>query len=355
MSRYRSRLEKLANRPDDKSRRRGELDLARIPHNALISDHMNRTHAAMLPDLDPDPFGERLPLMTRGPLQLLGGRFHFESNSRDLLRLVDCAYADLPKHRLSAFPAPQFKVRLLLGSKSPPLYRRRSEPAPMAMFCGAGLLGGAANSSNFVVLSPRQQSARRVVIAPPTLLKFPYHARYEFLEFAVFSLASRTQGLASLHAACVGRAGRGLLLMGPSGSGKSTVTMLCMLRGFDFVSEDSVFVAPDTMRATGVANFLHVRADSLHWLGRTREAAAIRKSRVIRRRSGVRKFEVDLRRGGFSLAPSPPTIAAIVFPVGAECRRSSAAAACCPRSAARANLTASQAYAAGQPQWSAFL
>jgi hypothetical protein len=313
---------------------------------------MNRTHAAMLPDLDPDPFGERLPLMTRGPLQLLGGRFHFESNSRDLLRLVDCAYADLPKHRLSAAPAPRFKVRLLLSSTSPPSYRKRSEPAPMAMFCGAGLLGGAANSSNFVVLSPRQQSA--LVVLAPQMLDFPYHARYEFLEFAVFSLASHTQGLASLHAACVGRAGRGLLLMGPSGSGKSTVTMLCMLRGFDFVSEDSVFVAPDTMRATGVANFLHVRADSLRWLGRTREAAAIRKSRVIRRRSGVRKFEVDLRRGGFSLAPSPPTIAAIVFLSGQNAG-DRAPLRLLSKSAARANLTASQAYAAGQPQWRAFL
>ena len=40
--------------------------------------------------------------MTREPLQLLGGRFHFESNSRELLRLVDSAYAELPRHRLAA-------------------------------------------------------------------------------------------------------------------------------------------------------------------------------------------------------------------------------------------------------------
>jgi hypothetical protein len=312
---------------------------------------MNRTHAAMLPDLDADPFGERLTLMTRGPLQLLGGRFHFDSNSRELLRLVDCAYADLPKHRLSV-PTPQFKVRLLLSSTSPPRHRRRAEPPPMAMFCGAGLLGGAANSSNFVVLSPHQHAG--LVVVAPHMLRFPYHTRYEFLEFAVFSLASRTQGLASLHGACVGRAGRGLLLMGPSGSGKSTVTMLCMLRGFDFVSEDSVFVAPDTLRATGVANFLHVRADSLRWLGRTREAAAIRESRVIRRRSGVRKFEVDLRRGDYSLAPSPLKIVAIVF-LSAQIAGDHAPLRLLSKSAARVNLTASQAYAAGQAPWGTFL
>jgi hypothetical protein len=305
----------------------------------------------MVPDLYADPFGERLPLLTRGPLQLLGGRFHFESNSQELLRLVDSAYAGLPNHRLVS-PAPQFNVRLLLSSKSPPSHRRRSEPPPMAMFCGPGLLGGAANSSNLVILSQSQHAG--LVVLAPQMLKFPYHSRYEFLEFAVFSLASRTQRLASLHAACVSRAGRGLLLMGPSGSGKSTVTMLCSLRGFDFVSEDSVFVVPDSMRATGLANFLHVRADSLRWLGRTPEAAAIRKSPVIRRRSGVRKFEVDVRRGGYSPAPSPVDIAAIVF-LSAESAGDRSPLRLLSKSAARANLTASQAYAAGQSDWGAFL
>jgi len=36
-----------------------------------------------------------------------------------------------------------------------------------------------------------------------------------------------------------------------------------------------VFVQPSTMLATGAANFLHVRSDSLQWLGRTPAAAAI--------------------------------------------------------------------------------
>ena len=118
----------------------------------------------------------------------------------------------------------------------------------------------------------------------------------------------------SLHAACVGHAGRGVLLMGPSSSGKSTVTLQCLLQGFDFLSEDSVFVTPDTMLATGVPNFLHVRSDSLRWLGRARDAASIRNSPVIRRRSGIRKFEVDVRqRGTIASRPSPLKIVAIVF------------------------------------------
>src|SRR2546421_9180842 len=246
--------------------------------------YMTRRSRSTQPDLLADPFRERSPPLAREHFQLLGGRFQFESNNRQLLRLVDTAYADLPEHRLST-TAPRLRVglRLASGDRS----RMRSAPPPLAMFSGAGFLGGATNSSGFVVMSPKERTA--LVVVSPELLRFPYHVRYELIEFAVFTLAARTQGLVPLHAACVGLRGRGLLLMGPSGAGKSTVALHCLLRGFDFLSEDSVFVAPDTMLATGVANFLHVRSDSLRWLGRTRDATAIRESPVIRRRSGVTK------------------------------------------------------------------
>ena len=312
---------------------------------------MKRTRPAMLPDLDADPFTERLRMAARRHLHLLGGRFQFDSNSRALLRLVDLAYAGVPQHRLST-PALDFKIRLLLRQDGQPRRRRRSEPPPIGMFSGAGFLAGATDASNFVILSPQQRAG--LVVVSPQMLKFPYHTRYELIEFAVFSLASRAQHLASLHGACVGRDGRGVLLMGPSGSGKSTITLLSALQGLDFVSEDSVFVTSDARRATGVANFLHVRADSLRWLGRMRDAAAIRRSPVIRRRSGVRKYEIDLRRGGYRLAPAPLKIAAVVF-LSAESAGKRPPLTLLSKSVARAHWTAAQAYAASQPDWPAFL
>ena len=304
----------------------------------------------MAPDLSADPFEERSQIIGHDHFQLLGGRFQFESNSPQLLRLVDSAYLGLPRHRLSTV-APHLRVRLLLSPREPPRSRRRSEPPPLSMFSGLGHLGGATDSSNFVVLSPPERTA--LAMLSQKMLRFPYHTRYEYIEFAVFTLASRCQGLVSLHAACVGRGGRGILLMGPSGSGKSTVTLHCLLQGFDMLSEDSVFVAPDTMLATGIANFLHVRPDSLRLLGETRVAAAIRKSPIIRRRSGVRKFEVDLRRGAFRLAASPLKITAVVFlsPQSAGDRSLLTPLA---KSALLAKLRADQAYAANQPTWPAF-
>jgi hypothetical protein len=311
----------------------------------------------MLPEILSDPFGERSPMLARKSLQLLGGRFQFDSNSPELLKLVDSAYAGLPRHWLST-EAPELRVSLLLTS--PPKASKwvggrhtpnRSEPPPLAMLHGAGFLGGATVSSNVVVLSPQEGAA--LVVVSPQMLRFPYHTRYELIEFAVFTLAARAQKLVPLHAACVGVRGRGILLMGPSGAGKSTVALHCLLSGLDFLSEDSVFVAPDTMLATGVANFLHVRADSLAWLGRSREAAAIAKSPVIRRRSGVKKFEMDLRGGRFQLAESPLKIAGVVF---LSSQKAGAHPLLKPlsKSDLRANLAFEQAYGASQPQWRTF-
>jgi hypothetical protein len=280
----------------------------------------------------------------------LGGRFRFESNSRRLLRLVDAAFEGLPRHRLSAI-IPRLSVRLVLRSGGRPHARSRLEPPPLGMFSGAGLLGGATDRSDFVVLSPMERSA--LVVISPAMMSFPYHARYELIEFAVFTLAARAQQLVSLHAACIGRGGRGILLMGPSGAGKSTLALLSLLQGFDFVSEDSVFVTPDTLLATGVANFLHVRADSLRWVEGACDMAAIRGSPVIRRRSGVRKFEVDLRQGAYRLAASPLKIGAIVF-LSAQKAGGSPLLRPLTQSSVAARLKETQAYAANQPQWRAF-
>ena len=297
---------------------------------------------------DSDPFSERARVRVRGPLQLLGCQYRFESSSRELLEIVDHAYGGLPAHELAG-PAPQITIRLRVSAA--PRAARRSEPAPLEMLSGGGLLGGATSTSNAVIISPEQRSA--LVVVSPRMLRFPYHTRYELLEFAVFTLAVRVRNLASLHGACVGIGGQGALLMGESGAGKSTVALQCLLEGFEFLSEDSVFLDPTTLQAIGVANFLHVRSNSLRWLTEPRDAARIRKSPTIRRRSGVRKFEVDLRRGGYTLAPAPLRIGSIVF-LSARSAGKSALLRPLPRAQLLRRLVAEQGYAANGTAWPAF-
>jgi hypothetical protein len=298
-------------------------------------------------DVYADPFQERSVPLLRKSIHLLGARVQFESNSRDLMKLVNSAYAGLPRHRMSAAAA-RLRVRLHLTSEK---RFAQGEPPPIEMLSGAGLLGGATQASNLVILSPTESAA--LVAVSPWMLRFSYHTRYELIEFAVYTLAARVQQLVPFHAACVGLNGRGVLLIGPSGAGKSTVALHCALGGLDFLSEDSVFVSPGTMLATGIANFLHVRADSLRWLGRSEEAAVIRKSPVIRRRSGVEKFEVDLRRPPFRLAGSALEIVGVVFLSARNARRTPLLKPL-PRSAVLDTLAITQAYGASHPQWRIF-
>jgi hypothetical protein len=306
------------------------------------------------PDIASDPFSERTPSLASGKLNLMGGRFRFESNSEELLALVDAAYAGLPSHLFSPTPK-TFRIKLMLTPKPTPgsLRRaaRRTEPPPISMFNGAGFLGSATPSSTFVALCPKERTG--LVSVSEEMLRFPYHIRYELVEFAVFTLACRAQGLVPLHAACVGLDGRGILLMGPSGAGKSTVALQCLLDGFDFLSEDSVFVAPKSMRATGTANFLHVREDSLRWLRRSRVRSIISESPVIQRRSGIEKFEVDLRRKEFRLAKAPLKIVGVAF-LSPESGGTGPLLRSLSTSETLARLKAEQAYGASLPQWRAF-
>jgi hypothetical protein len=299
-------------------------------------------------DLSVDPFLERVRPVARARLQLLGARFEFESNSTELIDLVNAAYAGLPAHRFTAAP-PRLRVRLQLADAG--AARTRTEPPPLRMSSGAGWLCAAANSSSFVTMSPRERTA--LVGVSREMFSSAYHTRYEIIEFVVFTLAARVQGLAPLHAACVGLKGRGLLLMGSSGAGKSTLSLHCLLNDFDFLAEDSVFVAPKTMLATGVPNFLHARANSLRFLTRAADIAMIRNSPVIRRRSGVEKFEVDLRRAGRRIAPAPLKLEALIF-LSAESAGDGKLLRPLSRSRVLANLRQAQPYAASQPEWADF-
>lgn len=280
-------------------------------------------------------------------MQLLGGEFEFVSESAALLRIVEWAYADLPAHRLNS-PPDRFTLRLSLVT---PAGRSAARELPrLTLLSGEGILGACTGASDFVTLAPGQRSA--LIVVSRAGLQARYHVRYELLEFAVFTLAARVQQLVPLHAACVGAEGRGLLLVGDSGAGKSTTALHCLLEGLELLSEDSVFVVPETLLATGVANFLHVRPDALRFLAGS-TAGRLACAPVIRRRSGVEKLEIDLRRGGFALAPQPLTLVGTVF-LSAQPAPAGRLLAALPRAQLRARLQACQAYALQQPGWAGF-
>jgi len=296
-----------------------------------------------------DPFGEQRPAVAEARLRLLGADVRFRADDYQLLQLVTQAYGNLPRHRL-AYARATINLRLVRTADDPRA-RWKRPPRPRTL-SGGGLICSTIDAGNFAALSPATGSG--VVALSQRLLNRPYYARYELLEFSVFTLASRVLQLVPLHAACVSMQRRGLLLMGDSGAGKSTLMAQCILKGLDFVSEDSTFVHPATGLATGIANYVHLRPDSLSFLGAAQGATWRRHSQIIRRRSGIEKLEVDLRRLDCRLARSACRARAIIFLAkrsagkGPLLRR-------LPLPAALARLERLQAYAAAQPNWSLFL
>ncbi|PKV11149.1 ATPase domain-containing protein [Xanthomonas prunicola] len=295
-----------------------------------------------------DPFGEHRPRRLTVRRQILGALFHFQSDSQALLALVDAAYAGLPAHRLPG--APEFHVTLDLLPRAPGSIG--VEPAAVRTHASGGLLCGVMDACNYLMLSVPQR--RAMLVVSEDMLAHAYHVRYELIEFAVFLLAARGIGLVPLHGACVGRRGRSVLLLGASGTGKSTLALHSLLHGLEFIAEDGVFVAPESLLTTGVANFLHLRAEALALVD-AQTCAWISASPVIRRRSGVEKFEVDIRHGHGHLAPKPMQLHAVVMVSRAPASVSAQRLVAVPAEQVAACLSHDQPYAAGQPGWQQFV
>lgn len=296
-----------------------------------------------------DPFGESTRGRLRTRLSVLGGDFSVVSADAELLRLAVEAFGGLPRHKLEPRP-PLFTVHLKL-TNHPRTWPRGAAPPSPVFAAGAGLLHGAVDAGNFVIIDVTMR--RALVSMSKALLRDRYYARYELIELAFLTLAARGQSLVPLHAACIGANGKGLLLMGASGAGKSTLSLHAMADGMQLLSEDSAFVALESLRVTGVPSYLHLSPDTLRFLTSGSLRKAIERSPTIERRSGTRKHELDLREVGGSLARTPLDLAATVF---LSRRAAGGRPALRPlvRGALLARLRREQAYASAQPGWRAF-
>ncbi len=298
-----------------------------------------------------DPFRERIARRACPRRRILGADIRFDSDSEALLALAEAAYDGLPEHRLSLdVPELRIDLRLVRREYGAPA----DEPPPVSMQAGAELLCGVMDASNYTVVASAQRKAL-VVASEDMVRRHPYHVRYELIEFAVFLLASRTLSLVPLHGACVGREGRGVLLLGDSGAGKSTLALHAWLRGMDFLAEDAVFVQPGRLLATGIGNYLHVTEDAFGFVADEGVRAWIRAAPTIRRRSGVEKYEADLRHGPGRLAPAAMTLAGVVLMSARVADDPARLLLPLPDGAIPELLAADQPYASAQAGWDSFV
>ncbi len=295
-----------------------------------------------------DPFGERRRLPHRKKFLVLGLRISVHSNSGALLRLFEEAFGGLSAQRVGQ-RAPDAEITLL---RIPAGSGELRTPRPPRLCSGAGFLAALVDCENFAIVSVPQR--RALVQVDGRMLGFRDLLRYELIEFCVYTLAARLLRLAPLHGAAVAHGGRAVFLSGPAGSGKSTAAVNCAGAGLELVSEDAVFVEPRSLRVAGCANFLHVRTDSLAAVRDARLRNSVKRAPVIRRRSGVHKFELDIRRAGVRTASRAPTLAAIVVLSRARARGKSLLEPL-SRAALIAHLRVSQPYARAQDSWQALM
>jgi hypothetical protein len=67
------------------------------------------------------------------------------------------------------------------------------------------------------------------------------YLRYNFIEKVVYLLLGASV-VTDIHAACVGRNGKGVLLCGDSGAGKSTLAYACARAGWTYTSDDTSYL-----------------------------------------------------------------------------------------------------------------
>lgn len=82
--------------------------------------------------------------------------------------------------------------------------------------------------------------------------------RYNFLEKIVYLLLGASV-VTDLHAACVSRRGKGILLCGNSGAGKSTLAYACARAGWTYTSDDTSYLVNDASSPRVIGHAHRVR------------------------------------------------------------------------------------------------
>jgi hypothetical protein len=117
-----------------------------------------------------------------------------------------------------------------------------------------------------VTLTLRMLSSRRrlAVIWTPDAARIPEWEDYAPLRDLLHWMTLPTECFLA-HAAAIGVAKAGVLLMGPSGSGKSTTTAAAALRGLKIAGDDFVLIDPRPVRAYALYDYIKLDSNSTKW------------------------------------------------------------------------------------------
>jgi hypothetical protein len=175
---------------------------------------------------DSDLLGVAIPLPYRHVLYPYGFPVHIKSNDQDVIRAAELSWGSFEER----FRAEPIELRIVVTECV-----SRRQPRPPTHRAQATLLTLISDANNFGCCDlSKGYGFAYLTRAAVTHTDFLQH---NFLEGMAYTLLD-TQHLASLHAACIGRNGCGVLLAGESGNGKSSLAYACVRRGWTYIADE---------------------------------------------------------------------------------------------------------------------
>jgi hypothetical protein len=204
--------------------------------------------------------GDFLRTAAETPLQeqflVAGVEASIATNSEPILAAARDSYCPLDR------PATQPKLRLRFwvdprGNSQPPWQKPYFRGLDHLIF------GGFDSQNSFLVDLKSKSAFGRFSPAMGSEVEF-WKAR---VFPAITSILAASVGITELHAGCVAREGRGILLAGESGSGKSTLALAFAQAGFRYLSDDRTYLsrAAGDLRAWGLSTQIKLRPEGARW------------------------------------------------------------------------------------------
>ena len=174
-----------------------------------------------------DPFCYTVDLPYQRVFHPFGFRLQLITNSVDVLRVAEENWTGFPP----LFDDKSIEIRMVVSDDE-------QAPCPTGLNWRAQrhLLAMQSDRDNFAFLDLDKGFSFSWLV-PAAARNHEFLRRY-YLDSIVNLLLWQTH-LASIHAGCVARNGRGILLCGVSGAGKSCLSYACARHGWEFITDES--------------------------------------------------------------------------------------------------------------------
>lgn len=191
--------------------------------------YMRQSTGVEAPVFDPFSYGIELPLQTE--VNAHGFLMRVITNSPDVIQTAEETWSGFPL----LFTDHLLEFRVAVSDNE-----QAKRPSDMTTRAQGHLILTMSDEEDFAI-GDLEKGFASFWVSPASARDHQFLCNYHLNN--VMYLMLWHAHMTMVHAACVTRNGRGVLLCGPSGAGKSCLAFACALRGWTFVTDDGVSLA----------------------------------------------------------------------------------------------------------------